>query len=84
MPKVRIPVHPAEHFYLKTHPVDVHLPSALPTIRDYDSNIYIRKWQGSSFLIGGFEEVAKPIFTTGIPRNWREILQPDWDHFSPM
>ncbi|CAL8101820.1 unnamed protein product [Orchesella dallaii] len=83
-PKIRIPVHAVEHFYLRTHPLVENLPPDLPTIRDYDSHIYIRKLKDNSFLMGGFEKNAKPIFTNGVPDNWRDCLYPDWDHFAPM
>jgi len=83
-PRIRIPVHAVEHFYLRTHPLVENLPSDLPTIRDYDSHIYIRKMNDNSFMMGGFEKNAKPIFTNGVPDNWRDCLYPDWDHFAPM
>ncbi|OXA64141.1 Pyruvate dehydrogenase phosphatase regulatory subunit, mitochondrial [Folsomia candida] len=83
-PKVRIPVHPAEHYYLLTESLNKPLPGVLPTIRDYDSGIYIRKLENNSFLMGGFEKVAKPVFTKGIPKNWKDCLSSDWDHFAPL
>jgi len=83
-PKVRVPVHAAEHFFLRTHSINEPLPKSLPTIRDYDSHTYIRHNQDNSFLLGGFEELAKPIFPHGIPKNWRENLSPDWDQFTPL
>ena len=49
-----------------------------------DSGIYIRKLEDDSFLLGGFEEVAKPIFSKGIPDNWKELIESDWDHFAPL
>jgi len=60
------------------------MPAALPTVRDYDSGIYCRKLEDNSFLLGGFEASAKPVFTKGVPKHWRSTLKPDWDHFAPM
>lgn len=77
-------MHAAEHMYLQTFPVDENLPKNLPTIRDYDAHIYVRKMNDNSFLMGGFEKTAKPIFTNGVPVDWRQYLQPDWDHFAPL
>jgi pyruvate dehydrogenase phosphatase regulatory subunit len=67
-----------------TEPLNKSLPGLLPTIRDYDGGIYIRKLEDNSFLLGGFEDVAKPVFTKGIPKNWRDRLESDWDHFAPL
>jgi pyruvate dehydrogenase phosphatase regulatory subunit len=83
-PPVRIPVHPAEHYYLLTEILQKSLPNILPTIRDYDSGTYIRKLEDNSFLMGGFEEVAKPVFMKGVPKNWKDLLHSDWDHFAPL
>ena len=70
--------------YLQTYPLADNLPTVLPTIRDYDSHTYIRKMNDNSFLMGGFEKLAKPAFSNGVPDNWQETLQPDWDHFAPL
>ncbi|XP_076045354.1 pyruvate dehydrogenase phosphatase regulatory subunit, mitochondrial [Oratosquilla oratoria] len=79
-PHVKVPIHPAEHYYLYTHPVEGI--DSMPVIHDPDGNVYIREFDGG-FLAGGFEKVAKPSFEHGdLPENCygRELHQ-DWDHF---
>ncbi|XP_045601946.2 pyruvate dehydrogenase phosphatase regulatory subunit, mitochondrial isoform X1 [Procambarus clarkii] len=81
-PKVRIPVHPAEHFYLHTEPV-VEAQYGLPIIRDYDSSTFCLT-RNQQFVVGGFERHAKPAFENGIPQNWRKSLIGDDEHFRPI
>ncbi|XP_034237226.1 pyruvate dehydrogenase phosphatase regulatory subunit, mitochondrial-like [Thrips palmi] len=82
-PRVAIPAYPAEHFYAITEPFDVN--SNLPCVRDFDSSIYAREFNGG-VLVGGFELEAKPAFTDGlgIPKNWKERDTSDWTHFRPL
>lgn len=55
----------------------------LPYIRDFDSSIYIRQYN-DGFMVGGFEPLAKPAFTSYrlIPEDWKNTLPADWEHFS--
>ena len=62
-PRIQVPMHPAEHYYLTSKPVPFLAPDC-PVIRDPDSNIYIRE-KGGCVLAGGFEPVAKPAFEDG-------------------
>ncbi|XP_050540511.1 pyruvate dehydrogenase phosphatase regulatory subunit, mitochondrial-like isoform X2 [Daktulosphaira vitifoliae] len=82
-PKVRVPVYPAEHFYVTTNPLS-GVNDDLPCLRDFDSHIYAREYN-SGFLIGGFEKVAKPAFlnTALIPADWKKDMPQDWKHFMP-
>ncbi|XP_076762368.1 pyruvate dehydrogenase phosphatase regulatory subunit, mitochondrial isoform X2 [Xylocopa sonorina] len=77
-PYVKVPLHPVEHYYLHTKPID-GLDPMTPVIRDLDGYIYFRENNGS-LLAGGFEPVAKPAFEDGtIPEE--RFLPEDWDHF---
>ncbi|KZC08438.1 Pyruvate dehydrogenase phosphatase regulatory subunit, mitochondrial [Dufourea novaeangliae] len=80
-PYVKVPLHPVEHYYLHTKPIDGLNPMT-PVIRDLDGYIYFRENNGR-LLAGGFEPVAKPAFEDGtIPGSTRERFLPeDWDHF---
>lgn len=80
--KVRVPVQPAEHFYVTTNPLP-GVTHDLPYIRDFDSSIYIREFNGG-FMVGGFEPNAKPAFVNyrTIPENWKSNVPADWQHFS--
>ncbi|XP_070545509.1 pyruvate dehydrogenase phosphatase regulatory subunit, mitochondrial-like [Ptychodera flava] len=83
-PKVSLPLHPCEHYYLVTKPlVDVDT-SNLPTLRDEDGHFYAREWSGG-LMVGSFEPNAKPVFYDGIPETFEfGMLPEDWDHFQPM
>nr|XP_033331918.1 pyruvate dehydrogenase phosphatase regulatory subunit, mitochondrial [Megalopta genalis]XP_033331919.1 pyruvate dehydrogenase phosphatase regulatory subunit, mitochondrial [Megalopta genalis] len=80
-PYVKVPLHPVEHYYLHTQPID-GLDPMTPVIRDLDGYIYFRENNGR-LLAGGFEPVAKPAFEDGtIPESTNERFLPeDWDHF---
>ncbi|XP_043501503.1 pyruvate dehydrogenase phosphatase regulatory subunit, mitochondrial [Polistes fuscatus] len=80
-PYVKVPLHPVEHYYLHTKPVN-GLDPMTPVIRDLDGYIYFRENNGR-ILAGGFEPVAKPAFEDGsIPESTNERFLPeDWDHF---
>ena len=62
-PRVQVPLHPAEHYYLHSKPVNF-LPPNTPVVRDPDGHIYFRE-NGGRVLAGGFEPVAKPAFEDG-------------------
>ncbi|KAK6174464.1 hypothetical protein SNE40_017735 [Patella caerulea] len=80
VPKVRVPLHSCEHYYLVTKPLE-KVDRMMPVIRDQDGYIYSREWNGG-ILAGGFEPVSKPVFHTGVPDKFEfQLLQEDWDHF---
>lgn len=62
-PAVKVPIHPAEHYYLHTKIIE-SLDKNTPIVRDLDSNIYLREIDGR-ILAGGFEVKAKPAFDDG-------------------
>lgn len=80
-PQVKVPLHPVEHYYLHTKPIE-GLDPMTPVVRDLDGYIYFRENKGR-ILAGGFEPLAKPAFENGfIPENAEERYLPeDWDHF---
>ncbi|XP_055956518.1 pyruvate dehydrogenase phosphatase regulatory subunit, mitochondrial [Patella vulgata] len=79
-PKVRVPLHACEHYYLVTKPVE-GVDRMMPVIRDFDGYISTREWNGG-ILAGGFEPEARPVFHTGVPDKFEfQLLQEDWDHF---
>jgi glycine cleavage system T protein len=80
---VAVPLHASEHFYIVTAPMP-GVSSDLPVLRDTDGGIYVREEVGG-LLMGGFEPVAKPWGTGGIPDNFAFSLLPeDWDHFGVL
>lgn len=80
-PYVKVPLHPVEHYYLHTKPIN-DLDPMTPVIRDLDGYIYFRENNGS-LLAGGFEPVAKPAFEDGtiLESTEERFLPEDWDHF---
>ena len=81
-PRVRVPVIPAEHFYITTPCFEPELDPRLPCVRDYDSHTYVREWEGG-FMVGAFELEAKPAFGgSGIVEDWKNKLPQDWNHIS--
>lgn len=53
----------------------------LPIVRDYDAHTFIVA-RGGRFVVGGFEQYAKPAFGKSIPDDWQQHLAPDEKHFS--
>uniref|UniRef100_A0A1B6D3W9 Pyruvate dehydrogenase phosphatase regulatory subunit, mitochondrial n=1 Tax=Clastoptera arizonana TaxID=38151 RepID=A0A1B6D3W9_9HEMI len=80
-PPVKVPLHPVEHYYLRTKPIE-GLDPMTPVMRDQDGHIYVREYEGA-LLAGGFEPKAKPAYVDGhIPRSPLDrVLPEDWDHF---
>lgn len=77
-PKVRVPIHPADHYCLETFPMeDVDL--SIPAIRDPDGHIYLREYCGG-VMAGTFEHRSIPSLVPGVPGT--ESVS-DWDHFQP-
>lgn len=54
-----------------------------PVVRDYDSHMFCVT-RNKQFMVGGFEPRAKPAFSDGIPRHWRNSLTGDEEHFSKL
>src|SRR4051812_22507515 len=80
MAGVTVPLHSAEHMYIVTGRIDGVHPD-LPVLRDPDGYIYVKEEVGG-LLMGGFEPVAKPWGTDGIPENFEfGMLPDDWDQF---
>lgn len=83
IPKVRVPVHACEHYYIVTQPIP-GMDNNLPVIRDPDGHCYFREWNGG-VMAGGFEPPehgGKPVFHTGIPPKFEfQLLPEDWDQF---
>lgn len=59
-PTVKIPLQPAEHYFLHTKPID-NLDPMMPVVRDLDGQVYIREVDGR-ILAGGFDSKTKPAF----------------------
>ena len=80
---VNVPLHPCEHFYIVTEPID-GLPANLPVLRVPDECAYA-KGEAGKILLGGFEPVAKPWGMAGIPDDFAfETLPEDMAHFEPI
>ena len=58
-PRVGVPMHAVEHYFLRTKAMPQLMPDC-PIIRDPDGHVYFREDDGR-FLAGGFEPEAKPI-----------------------
>src|SRR5215210_1992250 len=77
---VTVPLHSAEHMYIVTGQIPGVHPD-LPVMRDPDGYIYVKEEVGG-LLVGGFEPVAKPWATDGIPEPFEfQLLPDDWDQF---
>ena len=53
---------------------------SVPIVRDYDAYTFCLV-QDRKFIVGGFEPNAKPAFDKGIPENWRNTLEADYEQF---
>jgi len=80
----RVPLCPAEHFYVVTEPMDAITPN-LPVLRDTDGHVYVKEDAGK-WLVGAFEPWGKPLRMDQLPKDTPFIELPvDWDHFElPM
>jgi len=77
---IRVPLYPAEHFYVLTEPMDVVTPD-LPVLRDTDGHVYVKEDAGK-WLVGAFEPTGKPLRMDQLPLDTAFIELPeDWDHF---
>ena len=93
-PPVKVPICPAEHFFLTFKDIPELAGKHLPTIRDYDNYTYIRSWN-DSFLMGAFEPKARPwklrfkyymqSHTPGVDgAEDTDIIPEHWIHLSPF
>ncbi|KAJ8686178.1 hypothetical protein QAD02_021972 [Eretmocerus hayati] len=85
-PPVKIPAHPAAHYYGIAVLPSLTASLELPCVHDYDSYSYIREWQGG-ILAGWFESEAIPAFesNTNIPSTgWKDHLRIDSQHWKPL
>ena len=76
----RVPLHPAEHYWAQTEPVD-GATRDLPIIRDLDGSIYVRHYRGG-LLVGAFEPDGRPRTAASIPEDFMfGEFAPDLEHF---
>lgn len=85
--QVRIPICPAEAFYLTFVPIEELSNTQLPQVTDYDSNIYVRQY-GSTFMMGAFERIARPWQVSKHPvaavdQEWGSVREEHWIHMEP-
>ena len=79
---VTVPLHAVEHMYIVTRPMGV--PPTLPVLRDPDGHIYFKEEVGG-LAMGGFEPVAKPWLTHGVPEDFVfSLLKDDWQQFEVL
>jgi glycine cleavage system aminomethyltransferase T/glycine/D-amino acid oxidase-like deaminating enzyme len=77
----RVPLHPAEHYWAQTGPVD-GATRDLPIIRDLDGSVYIRHYRGG-LLVGAFEPDGRPRTAASIPDDFSfGEFEPDLEHFA--
>ena len=78
---IGIPLHPCEHSYIVTEPLDAATPD-LPVLRDTDGCSYVKEDAGK-WLVGAFEPKGKPIDFELIPEDVPFIELPeDYDQFA--
>ncbi|KAK9890381.1 hypothetical protein WA026_010473 [Henosepilachna vigintioctopunctata] len=84
-PQVHIPAYPASHFYATTGSLQEFVEEMTPIVRDYDSNTYIREYNGA-FMVGWFENGAQPAFKDhkAIPIDWINHLKIDMEKLGPL
>ena len=79
---VNVPLHPCEHFYLVTEPLDGMLPG-MPTLRDPTNYTYFKEETGK--LMAGFFEPKAKTWKYEVPRDFAfGTLGEDWDHIGPI
>jgi len=77
----RLALHPAEHYWAQTEPVD-GASRDLPIIRDLDGSIYVRHYRGG-LVVGAFEPDGRPRTTASIPADFAfGEFEPDLEHFA--
>ncbi len=76
----RLPLHPAEHYWAQTAPVE-GATRDLPIVRDLDGSIYVRHYRGG-LLVGAFEPDGRPRSSASIPDDFAfGEFEPDLEHF---
>ena len=76
----RVPLHPAEHYWAQTEPIDGARRN-LPIVRDLDGSIYVRHYRGG-LLVGAFEPDGRPRTAASIPQDFSfGEFEPDLEHF---
>ena len=76
----RVPLHPAEHYWAQTQPID-GATRDLPIVRDLDGSIYVRHYRGG-LLVGAFEPDGRPRTEASIPQDFVfGEFEPDLEHF---
>jgi len=79
----RVPVGAVEHQYFVTEKTD-RIPAGLPSLRDPDSNFYVKPETGA-LALGGWESNTRPWGANGIaPDFGPELLAPDFERFAPL
>ena len=77
----RLALHPAEHYWAQTEPVD-GATRDLPIVRDLDGSIYVRHYRGG-LVVGAFEPDGRPRTTASIPADFAfGEFEPDLEHFA--
>ena len=77
----RLPLHPAEHYWAQTEPVE-GATRDLPIVRDLDGSVYVRHYRGG-LLVGAFEPDGRPRTTASIPEDFSfGEFEPDLEHFA--
>ena len=83
MASTRVPACAVEHQYFVTDKTP-RIPAGLPSLRDPDSNFYVKPEPGA-LAVGGWESNTRPWGAAGIaPEFGPELLQPDFDRFAPL
>ena len=79
---VNVPLHPCEHFYVVTEPLEGMLPG-MPTLRDPTNYTYFKEETGK--LMAGFFEPKAKVWRYEVPRDFTfGTLEEDWDHIGPV
>ena len=79
---VNVPLHPCEHFYIVTEPLEGMLPG-MPTLRDPTNYTYFKEETGK--LMAGFFEPKAKTWRYEVPRDFTfGALGEDWDHIGPI
>ena len=79
---VNVPLHPCEHFYVVTEPLD-GMASGMPTLRDPTNYTYFKEETGK--LMAGFFEPKAKTWRYEVPRDFSfGTLAEDWDHIGPI
>ena len=79
---VNVPLHPCEHFYVVTEPLEGML-TGMPTLRDPTNYTYFKEETGK--LMAGFFEPRAKTWRYEVPRDFSfGTLAEDWDHIGPI